>query len=112
MNNTDLAALQELVAAGELYRINERQLTGAGLYNMAQKPARALVDALPALSRLLEAQEGWKLVPVEPTKEMIEAGDDSRLYAEEDGPDWRNTDSTYRAMLAATPPPPSEGEPK
>jgi hypothetical protein len=114
--NTDLAALRELVRLH-----NERGSHSHGDESKADQEARykawvaACYEAMPALSRLLEAQagvpEGWQLVPVEPTKEMIEAGDNSRLWVEEDGPDWRNTVSTYKAMLAAAPNhPPSEGE--
>ncbi|WP_286869895.1 hypothetical protein [Pantoea sp. UBA5035] len=42
-----------------------------------------------------KAREGWKLVPVEPTKEMWDAYDDA--------PD--DIDSEWAAMLAAAPEP-------
>jgi hypothetical protein len=44
---------------------------------------------------------GWKLVPVEPTEAMIEAGNVPRRpgYSIE----W-NTLATYRAMLSVSPP--------
>lgn len=44
---------------------------------------------------------GWVMVPREPTKEMLDAAQSCRLYTEEDGSDWRNSDATWRAMLAA-----------
>lgn len=51
-------------------------------------------------------REGWKLVPVEPTEEMIEAGSLSRPYREDDGRDEyvdSNTVGTWSAMIAAAP---------
>ena len=51
---------------------------------------------LAAERATIEAWQGWKLVPVKPTPEMVEAG-------------WRAAGSTtkaldcYRAMLAAAP---------
>ena len=43
------------------------------------------------------ARDGWKLVPVEPTAEMLKAADPYALIA-----------AIYRTMLAAAPSPPSE----
>jgi hypothetical protein len=54
--------------------------------------ARALLSSKPA------EPEGWKLVPVEPTPEMTEAG---KQYAECAIP--ANAVFCYRAMLAASP---------
>ncbi len=52
------------------------------------------------------AGDGWKLVPNVPTPEMIEAGADYRPLDAE-----TKARETYRAMLAAAPPPPvSKGE--
>lgn len=51
--------------------------------------------------------EGWRLVPVEPTAEMVQAGRNEPLAgeADEDAPeDYR---AVYRAMLAAAPACPS-----
>lgn len=57
--------------------------------------------------------EGYKLVPVEPTDEMIKAGDTVAVIHREWGEDIyiENTDAVYRAMIAAAPPaPPTAGE--
>lgn len=50
--------------------------------------------------------QGWRMVPVEPTREMQRA-----MYRELDGKHmpWV-IEAVYRAMLAAAPPPPTEGD--
>lgn len=48
-----------------------------------------------------QVREGFVMVPREPTKEMLDAAQNCRLYNEEDGADWRNSDATWRAMVAA-----------
>lgn len=53
-----------------------------------------------AAGQASKVPEGWKLVPVEPTREMIEAGNDGFRSPES----RRHTvSSCYRAMLAAAP---------
>ena len=47
---------------------------------------------------------GWKPVPMEPTEAMLDAGEDF-----ERAPTWR-TANVYRAMVAAAPTPPAQGE--
>lgn len=67
--------------------------------------ATALETIIEACQKRLFASpvpaSGWVMVPREPTKEMLEAAQSCRLYTEEDGSDWRNSDATWRAMLAA-----------
>ncbi|WP_431482271.1 hypothetical protein [Pseudomonas solani] len=53
--------------------------------------ARAALSAPPAAG----VPEGWRLVPVEPTPEMLEAGDG-----------YLGTPATYKTMLSAAPQPP------
>lgn len=63
-----------------------------------------------------EAERGWKLVPVEPTPEMLRAGiDNCAVSIRQDRAGNRQMTtpfddecgSIYRAMLAASPPPPA-----
>jgi hypothetical protein len=49
--------------------------------------------------------EGWKLVPVEPTAQMLIAGQQAWL----DDP-MRRSSTLYSAMLSASPPPPQSDE--
>lgn len=58
--------------------------------------------------------DGWKLVPVEPTEEMIRAGIQTGLIAkaQQEGPchwQWTYPGGFYRAMLAAAPAAPEIG---
>lgn len=63
------------------------------------------IEALMNAAREEEAKavsvEGWKLVPVEPTSEMMEAGLSQ----------WSNLQDMYEAMLAASPQPPRDERP-
>ena len=54
-------------------------------------------DDVEASFNELIAPEGWKLVPIEPTPDMIAAGDECWMMTES------CADSTYRAMLNAAP---------
>lgn len=64
--------------------------------------------AAPFVRRILAltqaAPDGWRLVPVEPTEAMIEAGRvvGSLRFA-------NRASDTYRAMLSASPAPPAQG---
>lgn len=54
--------------------------------------------------------EGWKLVPVEPTREMlIDGAKAARDFLSENG-QYPRAHAVYRAMLAAAPQPDGEGE--
>jgi hypothetical protein len=48
------------------------------------------------------APDGWKLVPIEPTYEMLEAGEGALVPTYTDTP-VSVPDDVYRAMLAAAP---------
>jgi hypothetical protein len=48
------------------------------------------------------APDGWKLVPIEPTYEMLEAGEGALVPTHTDTP-VSVPDDVYRAMLAAAP---------
>ena len=59
------------------------------------------------------ARDGWKLVPVEPTPEMLFSAKESVKDWSEFGAEWLEEEgaawtSAYRAMLEAAPSPPSE----
>ena len=60
-----------------------------------------MAAALDALAAILDA-EGWLLVPVNPTKDMLHRGSDG---AQCFGTAMTRTESAYRAMLAASPNP-------
>lgn len=65
-------------------------------------------DVWQAARRAQVVPQGWKLVPVEPTMEMVEAGDKSHKASS-----WliggaNAVPATYTAMLASAPQPPAE----
>ena len=61
------------------------------------------IDAMPQCTQPAPSvPEGWKLVPIEPTDEMINKVIDERLAALVSGKDHSMLD-IYRAMLAAAP---------
>ena len=61
------------------------------------------VEAAALIARLrARAPDGWRLVPVEPTDEMLDAA------TRELPSPWKSMAGLYRAMLAASPEPPSE----
>lgn len=65
-------------------------------------------DVWQASRRAQVVPQGWKLVPVEPTMEMVEAGDKSHKASS-----WliggaNAAPATYTAMLASAPQPPAE----
>lgn len=47
--------------------------------------------------------EGWRLVPIEPTREMMQAGLSVKAFGREDWHSWDDPLAVYRAMLAAAP---------
>ena len=58
--------------------------------------ARAALSAIEAA--------GWRVVPVEPTQEMIEAGLEGEVVRDSSGTSWRSpTAYVYSAMLSAAP---------
>ena len=56
-------------------------------------------DAAMRKRTAMSVPEGWKLVPTEPTKEMLEAGQTEWLDSAGADPSF----DVYRAMLAAAP---------
>ena len=93
-----------------------------GLLAEANETLRAALEQPQVNSP--EIPEGWKLVPVEPTDEMREAGKDAHYEAEtrtSDADAWSLTGFAhrvvrasyiYRAMLAAAPQPPVVEQPQ
>ena len=60
------------------------------------RPIRAMLAFSDEGSGIGELREGFALVPIEPTKSMIAAGD-------EDAGGWATAADIWRAMLAASP---------
>lgn len=97
---------EALRLAEALYAESDRQSTGVK-YSTAKKSAAELrrlhaeIQQLKAhLSARQAAPDGWRLVPVEPTEEMVTAGQESF-----------GVHDCYYAMLSAAPPP-TEREPR
>ena len=74
------------------------------------RAARIASAAISQLSKALEdggeAREGWKLVPVEPTEDMLVAGQEAWVFRRSQRnavEDCTEADQTYRAMLSAAP---------
>ena len=63
---------------------------------------RKKLEPLPGAQPSLSIPEGWKLVPIEPTYEMLEAGEGTFVPTYTDTPVSVPFD-VYRAMLAAAP---------
>lgn len=65
---------------------------------------RAALEAVAPMLASARAPEGWQLVPVEPTVEMMRAGDDTGFHTYTGT--WSITpDACWQAMLAAAPKP-------
>ena len=47
--------------------------------------------------------EGWKLVPIEPTEEMCDAGLKTSAFGRDNIHSWDDPETVYKAMLAAAP---------
>ncbi len=66
-------------------------------------PDDECVNAARAALSAIEAA-GWRVVPVEPTQEMIEAGLEGEVVRDSSGTSWRSpTAYVYSAMLSAAP---------
>ena len=78
--------------AGVCHRLNGEQFEQP-LHT--EQTVRALLAAAPSMP------QGWKLVPVEPTQEMLD-------HVNRTVPDLFELGDEYRAMLAAAPQPPKE----
>jgi len=68
--------------------------------------AHALMAAAPTGKQSLQVPEGYKLVPVEPTPEMINAGRICPMPTDIEWDEDEDYSAVYRAMLAAAPTPP------
>ncbi|TDV39576.1 hypothetical protein C7405_101695 [Paraburkholderia caballeronis] len=72
----------------------------AVIENLDDMPKGMKLYGTPA-SDAAVAQEGWKLVPIEPTQEMTNAG----LYQSSHDMEWADLYSAWKDMLAAVPTP-------
>ena len=70
--------------------------------------ARAALIAGPEDAAVLE---GWRMVPIEPTAEMLRDGANQCHYNSEIGP-YPRSRAVYRAMINAAPTPPAQEEGK
>lgn len=76
-----------------------------GIYNARTEAARkAVIEALSGVQALSAAPAGWKLVPVEPTQEMLRAATEHSANCG----GMASGRSYYTALLAASPTPPAE----
>jgi hypothetical protein len=96
-------AVQEMALCRELIEPYSHGLIGAPLPETVFEAMQELLDHWIAtkdaatVPQVVQAPEGWKLVPIEPTNEMMQAGFDvqgSHLYG-----------LTYRAMVRIAPQP-------
>jgi hypothetical protein len=88
----DLLDALRQIAAYPVHRAEEISIDGA------RAIARAAIAAAEA-AQPTAVPDGWKLVPVEPTDEMLAAG------SEQDQQFYDHARFVYRAMLAAAPKP-------
>jgi len=102
----DDRAVEAAIAKFAEYGIEFASPRDGGLDDLELERYNALSDALTAAAPFLTPQipDGWKLVPVEATKEMMAAFDGMPSWTEP-GEEAREV---WRAMLSATPPPPQE----
>ena len=101
---TPASVLQEMVDAMDR---GDEPGAGSDWYETA---VSALAATPPTAVEPVTVPDGWKLVPVEPTEAMIDAGDEIN----EAGAAWSgyseipaSAEKHYRAMLAAAPTPPA-----
>lgn len=95
---TAIAALKEAIAKqGEPVAIVKHQVGGVAVHILGDlKPGDLLYTSAPTIP------EGWRLVPIEPTPEMINAACDCQDADPEDGCE-SETYHGYKAMLSAAP---------
>lgn len=91
--------LRDMIDGGEECAGRDTQITG--LIGLVDK-------AKTALASQEATQEGWKLVPVEPTEEMLRDGWNAYLGEMKGGFD--RFAIVYRAMLSAAPTPPAQAQ--
>lgn len=83
-----------------------------GTCAIEQRPSASIDAAVARWNRRAalshpSTPQGWKLVPVEPTKEMLKAGTTART--EHRRMHHMQSEAVYKAMLNAGPPPPEQG---
>lgn len=76
-------------------KLHHNQTKEHGISILEEKYLAALEIALP----MLERQGGWKLVPIEPTTEMVWAGKEGLSSTV----GWESFKQAYKAMLNASP---------
>lgn len=72
-------------------------------YSSASDALNTLIDWHIAVATDPKVNGGWKLVPVEPTQDMLESG----WSVDDAGFDWSVTPEIWKAMLNAAPQPES-----
>lgn len=85
------------------YKQNQQSIDDANKFGGERDSAWAEVERLKADAlRAAVAPDSWVLVPLEPTAEMLQAGQDAPVSeSDEDAPE--DYKAVYRAMLAAAP---------
>ena len=72
---------------------------------VAALSSAALSSAAPSAAEPVTIQDGWKLVPIEPTRDMLEVCKISFINSHGRAP-WERNRRAFRAMVAAAPPAP------
>lgn len=87
------------------YKQNQQSIDDANKFGGERDSAGAEVERLKADAlRAAVAPDSWVLAPLEPTAEMLQAGQDTPVSeSDEDAPE--DYKAVYRAMLAAAPQP-------
>ena len=103
----ELEAQLEAVGADceSWYKQNQQSIDDANKFGGERDSAWAEVERLKADAlRAAVAPDSWVLVPLEPTAEMLQAGQDTPV-SESDEDALEDYKAVYRAMLAAAPHP-------
>ena len=88
-----------------IYAAIRKEIPALGPWKVFDADAvQRIVDALPAPKQA--EPTGYKLVPVEPTPEMINAGRICPMPTDSEWDEEEDYSAVYRAMLAAAPTPP------
>lgn len=81
-------------------KLHHNQTKEHGISILEEKYLDALVKALPVLDGKVQAiPDGWKLVPIEPTTEMVWAGKEELSSTV----GWESFKQAYKAMVNASP---------
>lgn len=100
------------IADGVGRLVFDRELKDREAFAKVSAPGTPVVSQPPDAEEVVHPSPlplsggGWKLVPVEPTEEMLAAAHDAKIFLNMTDEGWR---MAYAAMLAASPsPPPAE----